>query len=151
MSKIPDAFVHMRNANANPSGSPAADVLLTSQHNGTITGANGEQWRVAGSLYQGQGYWAMNDDMPMGHLSDFQIIPVFNDANQRVGALLTGGLDNNVVSNQTWMFDAVLSQWTRRADMPKPRTRHAAALVDGKLYVMGGFESAVCVVCMLTA
>lgn len=143
VSKVPDAFVHLRNANANPSGAPAADVLLTSQHNGSIMGVNGKQWRVAGSLYMGQGYWSMMDDMPMGHLSDFQMVPVFNDANQRTGALLTGGLDANAVSNQTWMFDAVLMQWTRRADMPTGRTRHAAALVNGKLYVMGGFDSAV--------
>ncbi len=72
---IPDAFVHTRNTNADLASltAPAADVLLTAQHNGTITGANGREYQVAGSLYMGQGYWAMGEDMPMGHLSDFQV------------------------------------------------------------------------------
>ncbi len=71
------------------------------------------------------------------------MVPIFNDANQRVGALLSGGLDDNNVSAQTWLFDAVLLSWKRLADMPTPRTRHAAALLGGKLYVMGGFDSSV--------
>ena len=32
------------------------------------------------------------------------------------------------------------ANWRRRADLPDPRSKHAAAIVGGKLYVMGGLD-----------
>jgi N-acetylneuraminic acid mutarotase len=37
-----------------------------------------------------------------------------------------------------YAYDAAADRWTRKADMPAPRWGHGAAVVDGKLYVVGG-------------
>lgn len=38
-------------------------------------------------------------------------------------------------------FDTLLSEYTRLADMPAPRTRAGAAALGGKLYVVGGYST----------
>jgi N-acetylneuraminic acid mutarotase len=37
-----------------------------------------------------------------------------------------------------YAYEVATDRWTRKADMPVPRWGHGAAVVDGKLYVVGG-------------
>lgn len=140
---VPDVFVHLKDASAQVDTDqlPQSDVMLTSQHSGAMRDANGADYAVAGSLYQGAGYWAQRDPMPMGHLADFQMIPVANNKGERSGAFLIGGSSGEVFSNETWLFDALLDTWIRQEDMPEPRSRHAATALSGKIYVVGGFST----------
>ena len=46
-----------------------------------------------------------------------------------------------VLAGDLWQFDTELSQYTKLAALPSPRTRYGAAILDGKLYLVGGFSS----------
>ncbi len=55
--------------------------------------------------------------------------------------VLTGGyvgFDFRNDNPSTWAYDPAGNVWTRLADMPGPRAAHAAAVLDNKLYVVGG-------------
>jgi hypothetical protein len=44
--------------------------------------------------------------------------------------------------NDTWSFDILRRKWTElqcTGTIPSPRSGHAAVLVDGVMYVFGGF------------
>lgn len=145
-SDVPDVFVFTMDAaaaSARPYGSsaPSSDVILTGQHNGTMASTNGELFDVVGSLYQGAGYWAQREPMPMGSLNDFTLISVPNANGERAGAYFIGGANGETVSDAMWLFDAYLQRWTELAPMPEPRYRHAAAMVNGRIYIMGGFSN----------
>ncbi|GAB4820866.1 hypothetical protein N2152v2_007912 [Parachlorella kessleri] len=134
----PGIFVHLPNATAasnSAAGSsdttaPQATVLLSS----STTPVNG--FTNAGLLHAGSGYWAEDVEMPNGGLSDIQSVPY--------GSLIFipgGTLPNNILSGDLWQFDTELSQYTQLAALPSPRTRYGAAILDDKLYVVGGFSS----------
>ena len=45
------------------------------------------------------------------------------------------------ISRQTLEYDPAADSWTRKADMPWPRGGHGAALLDGRIYLLGGIGS----------
>jgi hypothetical protein len=52
-----------------------------------------------------------------------------------------GGTDGNYHYNDTWSFDTTTNQWTELSCIgyiPVPREGHAAAIVDGTIYIFGG-------------
>jgi hypothetical protein len=53
-----------------------------------------------------------------------------------------GGRGNQYYYNDTWSFDISTRKWTElqcTGSIPSPRSFHAAVLVDGVVYVFGGF------------
>lgn len=48
-----------------------------------------------------------------------------------------GILDGHIIS-KVWKFDALERKWQTVAPMLKPRARHAAAIIDDKMYILGG-------------
>jgi hypothetical protein len=53
-----------------------------------------------------------------------------------------GGYGNRHHYNDTWSFDISTRKWTElqcTGSIPSPHVHHAAVLVDGVLYVFGGF------------
>ena len=54
-----------------------------------------------------------------------------------------GGKDDQKYYNDTWSFDISTRKWTElqcTGSIPSPRGFHAAILVDGVMYVFGGFS-----------
>jgi hypothetical protein len=53
-----------------------------------------------------------------------------------------GGGNDQHYYNDTWSFDISTRKWTElrcTGSIPSPRAGHAAVLVDGVMYVFGGF------------
>ena len=48
---------------------------------------------------------------------------------------------NPIISDQTLEYDPQADSWSRKADMPFGRGAHGAALLDGRIYVVGGIGS----------
>ncbi len=46
-----------------------------------------------------------------------------------------------IISDQTLEYDPAADSWSRQADMPFGRGAHGAALLDGRIYVVGGIGS----------
>jgi len=38
------------------------------------------------------------------------------------------------------IYDPAANTWTQASDMPRPRMGHTASLVDGKIYLIGGYD-----------
>ena len=49
-----------------------------------------------------------------------------------------GGFPNWAGTTSLWQYDPATNTWTERAPMPEPRGGHAAAAINGKIYVVGG-------------
>lgn len=48
--------------------------------------------------------------------------------------------DDGVVSGRVDVWDPALRKWLQQPSLTMPRAHHAAAVVDGELYVLGGFD-----------
>ena len=48
---------------------------------------------------------------------------------------------NLIISDQTLEYDPTADSWSRKADMPFGRGAHGAALLNGRIYVVGGIGS----------
>ena len=51
-----------------------------------------------------------------------------------------GGTGDNVPNNELRMFDPASPTWTSRAPMPTARSAHTCAVVNGRIYAIGGIE-----------
>ena len=54
-----------------------------------------------------------------------------------------GGSRSSDHLNDTWSFNILTRKWTElqcTGSIPSPRKDHAAVLVDGVMYVFGGFD-----------
>eukprot|EP00058_Branchiostoma_floridae_P002651 XP_002588139.1 hypothetical protein BRAFLDRAFT_68777 [Branchiostoma floridae] len=49
---------------------------------------------------------------------------------------------SNIPSKQAFQYDFATDTWTRLPDMPRGRAGHQSAIVDGKLYLVGGDTTA---------
>lgn len=60
--------------------------------------------------------------------------------NGRVYAIggFTGGFPNWRAQQTMWVYEPGRNRWTRGIDMPSPRAEGVAAVVDGKIYWIGG-------------
>ena len=54
----------------------------------------------------------------------------------RVGSSYSGGWSSNVSMNEA--YDIATDTWSQRAPMPTPRSGTAIAVLEGKIYVLGG-------------
>lgn len=53
----------------------------------------------------------------------------------------SGGRDEQSCYSDTWVFDTANNNWSElqcTGSIPSPRNGHAAALIDGIMYVIGG-------------
>lgn len=52
--------------------------------------------------------------------------------------------DPSKASDELWIYNGKTAAWTQGANMPGGRNHHAVALLDGKLYVLGGYSFSCC-------
>ncbi len=53
---------------------------------------------------------------------------------------VSGGILDGQVINNVWKFDTVHREWSQVKPMVKPRARHASAVWNNRLYVLGGVD-----------
>uniref|UniRef100_A0A0D6R9A4 Attractin/MKLN-like beta-propeller domain-containing protein n=1 Tax=Araucaria cunninghamii TaxID=56994 RepID=A0A0D6R9A4_ARACU len=94
---------------------------------------NVEGFTYGGSLFRGSGFWSTKASLP-GKLTDHAVVGYNNDNVFIIG----GAKEDGNVTNEVWMYDAVLHSYTMRTPMPEARYRFGAALVKDKIYVVGG-------------
>jgi len=87
-------------------------------------------------LYAGSGEWATKKPMPEA-LSDLSAVTDSDGMVYLIGGL---GSDGGVRDSLT-RYDPILEQYTTLAAMPQPNHRYGAAHLDGKIYVVGGYNS----------
>ncbi|EFJ25149.1 hypothetical protein SELMODRAFT_413878 [Selaginella moellendorffii] len=90
-----------------------------------------------GSLFRGSGFWAMKPRLPY-NLADHAAIGVDPD---ELIFIIGGSLVDGNVTSDVWKYDTVFRNYTKVAPMPEPRYRFGAALLDKKIYVVGGRNS----------
>ncbi|GLJ38587.1 hypothetical protein SUGI_0786750 [Cryptomeria japonica] len=97
---------------------------------------NIEGFNYGGSLFRGSGFWSTRKALP-GNLTDHAAVG-YNEEN----VFIIGGANaSGSVTNEVWMYDAIFHNYTKKAPMPEPRYRFGAALVNDKIYVVGGRNS----------
>jgi N-acetylneuraminic acid mutarotase len=52
--------------------------------------------------------------------------------------------DPSKASDELWIYDARTDTWKQGANMPGSRNHHAVAVVDGMIYVLGGYDFSCC-------
>ncbi|KAK9810368.1 hypothetical protein WJX72_009543 [[Myrmecia] bisecta] len=129
-SEHPEVYVHTRDPAAKAVGAAPADVLLLAD-NLPVDGFN-----YTGSLYAGSGYWSSGPELPFPW-SDQDVV-----ADGDVAYIVGGrNVSANKPTDQLYKYKPVLRQFTQLATMPEPRTSASAAIVDGLLYVTGGYNN----------
>jgi len=91
----------------------------------------------------GTGAWATKSNMPQA-LSDLTAVTIPHDQHsgyERI--MLIGGMDGDgKASDKVYEYDPLLHRFDVLPPLPEPRFRHAAALRDGKVWVIGGLDAA---------
>lgn len=84
------------------------------------------------------GRWTVLKPMslPRNHQDVAQIDGKIYVVGGRVGSCYSGGWSSNVSMNEA--YDIATDSWTTRAPMPTARSGIGAAVLDGKLHVLGG-------------
>ncbi|CAG9466707.1 unnamed protein product [Pedinophyceae sp. YPF-701] len=109
-------------------------------------------YESAGSLFEGAGSWSLlRGTLPSDVLvSDAVALAIGGDRVLFPGGKRVISVANSTAgaSADTHIWDAVTGLWTDTTDsgaplasMPEPRMRYAAALFDGKVYVIGGYDA----------
>jgi RNA polymerase sigma factor (sigma-70 family) len=119
------------------------DGLGTSVVNGKIYAIGG--WKPMTEVPTVEEYdpiadeWVKKADMPTGRwaLSTSAVNGKIYAIGGRVG---TGG--DGVPLSTVEEYDPATDTWTTKADMPTPRLSLATAVVDGRIYVIGGWNNA---------
>ncbi|KAL2644415.1 hypothetical protein R1flu_012002 [Riccia fluitans] len=89
-----------------------------------------------GSLFRGSGFWTPRDDLP-APLTDECTVGV----EEKI--YIIGGADvNGTVLDQFLVYDTTLHSYTTLTPIPEPRYRFGAALLNNKIYVVGGRQDA---------
>jgi len=85
--------------------------------------------------------WTKKADMPTKRT--FLCACTLDDKVYVVGGVTAGvpGADWNPSAME--VYDPSTDTWTRKADIPNPRSMAAACIVDGKIYVIGGVKGSV--------
>ncbi len=58
-----------------------------------------------------------------------------------MGGITQESRESHTILNTLSVFDPILDTWTRLEDMPTARSEAAAGVIDGKIYVVGGYQS----------
>ena len=77
--------------------------------------------------------WSQLPDLQMD-ISWFSICALDNNL------ILSGGIKNNMILSVVLKFDSSKRSWTQGRSMLTARARHASAVVEGKVYVLGGIS-----------
>ncbi|KAG6554313.1 hypothetical protein Mapa_004229 [Marchantia paleacea] len=85
-----------------------------------------------GSLFRGSGFWNPRTPLP-APLTDHAAIGV-----GEVVYIIGGANASGVVLDQLLLFDPTFHNYTQLPPIPEPRYRFGAALLDNKIYVVGG-------------
>ncbi|MDI6451554.1 Kelch repeat-containing protein [Anaerobaca lacustris] len=102
-------------------------------------------WVVAGSILLASGgsawadfVWTQKADMPTGRWT--QTSAVVNDKIYVIGGYPSEGTPGEAALSVVEEYDPAANAWTRKADMPTARCdfNASSAVVDGKIYVIGG-------------
>jgi hypothetical protein len=105
---------------------------------------------VVGGLTEGQSATAAFERLNVA-MDQWETLPPLDSIRHRLAAASLdgrvyaiagfeiGGDDEGQNSARVDAYDPATSTWSRVADMAIPRHGHAAAVLDGKLYVMGGY------------
>ena len=95
---------------------------------------------VASMSFAQQGKWAKKAEMPTPRAA--LTASVVNGLIYVIGGW-NGNVEGNDPEAETALptvevYNPATDQWKKVADLPTPRARYAAAMVDGKIYVFGG-------------
>ncbi len=83
--------------------------------------------------------WVKKRDMPT--LRDHFTIAIVDGKIYIIGGRVHDKrLDEPVVTGLVEVYDPLTNKWEKRADMPTEREVTDAAVVDGKIYVLGGYD-----------
>lgn len=80
-----------------------------------------------------KGKWLSLPDFP-------QLISWFSATVLHNAIYVTGGILNSHIVATTWRFDASRRTWKEVQPMLKPRAHHSSAVMDDRLYVVGGLR-----------
>lgn len=82
--------------------------------------------------------WTTKADMPTARMG------VCETVNGKIYVLGGGTVSNTggTVLSVVEEYDPTTNTWTAKANMPRARTGHASSVVNGQIYVMGGFNPA---------
>ena len=88
--------------------------------------------------------WSDGVDMPSARAE--HVAPVVDGKIYVIGGRVAGVPDANtfddyVDTNNVDVFDTRTRTWSRAVDAPTARNSHAAAVIDGKIYVVGGRQN----------
>lgn len=86
-----------------------------------------------GSLFRGSGFWATKVHLP-GELTDHAAIGYNEDSVYIIG----GAKADGNITKEVWLYDTIFQKYTQMSSMPEPRYRFGAALLNNKIYVVGG-------------
>ena len=120
--------------------------LSTSVMDGKIYAIGGmsnsnEQWRLETvEVYDpATDTWAKARDIT--HARSCTAISVVNGEIYAIGGRGWSGVQNepDPYLSSVEVFNLKTNQWQEITEMPTPRTSHTASIVDGKVYVLGGY------------
>ncbi len=120
--------------------------LSTSVMDGKIYAIGGmsssnEQWRLETvEIYDPlTDTWAKAKDIT--HPRSCTAISVVNGEIYAMGGRGWSGIQNepDPYLSSVEVFNPKTNQWQKRTEMPAPKTSHTASIIDGKIYVIGGY------------
>jgi hypothetical protein len=88
-----------------------------------------------GSLFRGSGFWARKNPLPLP-LTDFVAV-----GSGDFVYLTGGGNASGIAQSTVFRYDSLLHTYTPVAPLLAPRYRHGADILNGKIYVVGGWAS----------
>ena len=92
------------------------------------------------TLYEygpGHDIWLSKPDMPTARYDHAAV--VVDGRVYVTGGSATVGHSTKAIA-VVEVYDPATQTWTRAADMPEPRGGHCASVVDGRIYVLGGYR-----------
>ncbi|CAG1015800.1 hypothetical protein BURC_01056 [Burkholderiaceae bacterium] len=81
--------------------------------------------------------WTVGALLPGGGLN----APAAAAVGQRIVLIGGFGTTSNVPTDAVHVYDTATGEWHRAAALPRPRGGHAAAVLDGRIHVIGGGNS----------
>ena len=104
------------------------------------TAVRGEPWKTVVEMYDTQtDTWTRLRDMST-LLRNFGTAVVDEKIYIIGGTVLDRRFDHQVPTNRVEVYDPLTDKWEKRADMPTEREQVGTGVVDGKIYVIGGYD-----------
>ncbi|KAK9803074.1 hypothetical protein WJX73_007021 [Symbiochloris irregularis] len=128
----PSVYVHTRNPNQQIASVSNATQVLLLPSTQKVPG-----YTNLGSVTSGGGYWIDTPEMPAS-LSDISVVSYGNNV------YIIGGIthEDTLCVDTLYSYSPELQLYTTLAPLPKPSCRGAATVLEGQIFVTGGFDSA---------